>query len=62
MLNVEQWHPAPYMKEINNFVDPILADAIAKRKEELGPDEDKKDVKDEDTLLSYLIEYTQGNS
>ena len=53
---------SPYMKEINNFVDPILADAIAKRKEELGPDEDKKDVKDEDTLLSYLIEYTQGNS
>jgi len=51
-----------YMKEINRFIDPILVDAIAKRKEEVesGMSMDKKDVSDEDTLLSYLIRHTQG--
>ena len=49
-----------YMKEINKFIDPILVDAIAKRKEEVESGVDKKDVSDEDTLLSYLIRHTQG--
>ena len=48
------------MKEINKFIDPILVDAIAKRKEEVESGVDKKDVSDKDTLLSYLIRHTQG--
>lgn len=47
------------MKIVNAFIDPILRDAVAKRKK---PTEftDKKEIGEGETLLDHLITYTEG--
>jgi hypothetical protein len=43
----------PTRKVLNDYVDPILADAIAKKR--AGVTE-----KDEETLLGHLVQFTEG--
>ncbi|KAF8164800.1 cytochrome P450 monooxygenase pc-3 [Crassisporium funariophilum] len=58
---------AEQMVIINNFIDPILANAL-KRKRELGEGEKKagitgdREVKDGESLLDHLINYTDDES
>ena len=47
------------MEVVNAFIDPILRDAVAKRKEPQIP-ANKKEIGDSDTLLDHLISFTKG--
>jgi hypothetical protein len=50
---------------INKFIDPILAEAIAKKrpmKETTGMQDGEREVKDGETLLDHLVNYTEGRS
>lgn len=52
------------MQVVRAFIEPILADALAKQKEEISMspvDKEKGDViTEEETLLHYLVKHTQG--
>lgn len=48
---------------INKFIDPILAEAIAKKrfmKEASSMQNGEREVKDGETLLDHLVNYTEG--
>lgn len=47
-----------HMGVINAFIDPILRDAIEKKKASAGAE--KKEIDEADTLLDHLINYTDG--
>lgn len=50
-------------KIIDKFIDPILTDAIAKNKASGGASRLKigeREVKDGETLLDHLVNYTEG--
>jgi hypothetical protein len=52
-----------HRKVINKFIDPILAEAIAKKQMAQGGSAKKNgewEVKDGDTLLDHLVNYTEG--
>ena len=48
-----------HMETINSFIDPILKEAVSKRKNR-PIESQKKEIRDEDTLLDHLINYTEG--
>lgn len=50
-----------HMDVINAFIDPILRDAVEKKKTSASRSE-KKDIDEGDTLLDHLINYTDGKA
>lgn len=50
-----------HMDVINAFIDPILREAIEKKKADVVR-ADKKEVDEGDTLLDHLINYTDGKT
>ena len=52
---------APFRKVIDNFIEPLMEEAIATRNLELSKGADAKDDDDEKgNLLAYLVKHTQG--
>ena len=53
-----------HMKVCFEFIDPIIADTLAKKRERghigLGAQNTMKEVKEEETLLGHLVNYTEG--
>lgn len=47
-----------HMKVVDSFIQPILRKAVENRRR--GTMTDIKDVGENDTLLSHLVQYTQG--
>jgi hypothetical protein len=50
---------------IDKFIDPILAEAIARKeisKDGTGLKDGEREVKDGETLLDHLVNYTEGKS
>ena len=64
---VEFWQDQvqKHMKVCYEFIDPIIADTLAKKHEQkrLGLDEknDSAEVKEGETLLEHLVNYTEGH-
>jgi hypothetical protein len=51
---------APLRKVMDNFTEPLMEEALAKRKLELSKGADAKDSDDNGNLLAYLVNHTQG--
>jgi hypothetical protein len=51
---------APLRKVIDNFTEPLMEDALAKRNLELSKGADAKDDDEKGNLLAYLVKHTQG--
>ena len=51
---------APLRKVMDNFTEPLMEDALAKRSLKLSEGADAKDDNENGNLLSYLVEHTQG--
>jgi len=48
---------------VNKFIDPILDEAVVKnkaKKSALGDSKDTTEVKDDETLLDHLVNFTEG--
>jgi hypothetical protein len=53
----------PHRDAVNKFIDPILAEAIAKKRAIKGASDAQnagREVKDGETLLDHLVNYTEG--
>jgi hypothetical protein len=51
---------APLRKVMDNFTEPLMEDALAKRNLELSRGADAKDDDENGNLLGYLVKHTQG--
>ena len=51
---------APLRKIMDNFTEPLMEDALAKRNFELSKGADAKDDDENANLLAYLVRHTQG--
>ena len=51
---------APFRKVIDNFTEPLMEEALAKRNLELSKGADAKDDDEKGNLLEYLVKHTQG--
>jgi len=51
---------APLRKVMDNFTEPLMEEALAKRNLELSKGADAKDDDDNGNLLAYLVKHTQG--
>ena len=51
---------APLRKVVDNFIEPLMEDALAKRNIELSKGANAKDDNENENLLSYLVKHTQG--
>jgi hypothetical protein len=51
---------APLRKIMDNFTEPLMEDALAKRNLELSKGVDAKDDEEKGNLLTYLVTHTQG--
>ena len=51
---------APLRKVMDNFTEPLMEEALAKRKLELSKGVDVKDDDENDNLLAHLVRHTQG--
>ena len=51
---------APLRKVIDNFTEPLMEAALAKRNLELSKGVDVKDNDENDNLLAHLVRHTQG--
>ena len=49
-------------KVMDNFTEPLMDDALAKRNLELSKGADAKDDDENNNLLAYLVKHTQGMS
>jgi hypothetical protein len=49
----------PHRKVVDDFIRPILTEALAKQTTILN-ETDKKAVQEDSTLLTYLVRHTQG--
>ena len=47
-------------KVMDNFTEPLMEDALAKRNFELSKGADAKDDDEKGNLLEYLVKHTQG--
>jgi hypothetical protein len=45
---------------MDNFTEPLMEEALAKRNLELSKGADAKDDDDNGNLLAYLVKHTQG--
>jgi len=48
------------MKVVNAFIEPILQEAVEKRKGPVGMKAGEKEIDDSETLLDHLVNYTDG--
>lgn len=53
-------HCKEHMRVVNGYIEPILKEAVARREEVSSAD--VKEVAEGDTLLSHLVNLTQGNA
>ena len=51
---------APFRKVIDNFTEPLMEEALAKRNLELSKGAEAKDDDEKGNLLEYLVKHTQG--
>ena len=51
---------APLRKVMDNFTEPLMEDALAKRNLEVSKGADAKDDNENGNLLAYLVKHTQG--
>ena len=51
---------APLRKVMDNFMEPLMDEALAKRNFELSKGVDAKDKDENDNLLAHLVRHTQG--
>jgi hypothetical protein len=51
---------APLRRVMDNFTEPLMEDALAKRDLELSKEADAKDSDENENLLAYLVKHTQG--
>jgi hypothetical protein len=51
---------APLRKVMDNFTEPLMEEALAKRKLKLSKGVDAKDDDENDNLLAHLVRHTQG--
>jgi hypothetical protein len=51
---------APLRKIMDNFTEPLMDDALAKRNLEFSKGADAKVDEDNDNLLAHLVRHTQG--
>ena len=53
---------ADAMAKVDEFLDPILKEAVRKAQEEkaMGQDQKKDEIEDDETLLGHLVRFTSG--
>ena len=51
---------APLRKVMDNFTEPLMEDALARRNLELSKGADAKNDDENGNLLEYLVKHTQG--
>ncbi len=54
-----------HLKAVDEFIDPIVEDALRKKSEEMGAGAEeenkrKEQVRDDETLLQHLVKFTDG--